>query len=216
MLCSINSVCLCVFSMPNTRAHAHTHTHTHLFPDLNSTLLTPGVPVESSWAALPLTEISTCCLGTASARLISDRNQSSRHKPSSTYYVFEGAPTACRKNAHTHTHTLTYTNRKSLKTTRRLRLDVSFFFFFDGKQSAKTERNHLTERENVTVCIRRPCTFDTREWGGVEVHFEGEGRTIIKACFWKTQRNLGTRCSLWLKTNWFLLSTSHDLTYQEA
>ena len=152
MLCSINSVCLCVFSMPNTRAHAHTHTHTHLFPDLNSTLLTPGVPVESSWAALPLTEISTCCLGTASARLISDRNQSSRHKPSSTYYVFEGAPTACRKNAHTHTLTLTYTNRKSLKTTRRLRLDVSFFFFLMANK-VQRQKEIIWQKERMWQCV---------------------------------------------------------------
>ena len=98
------------YTYTHTHTHTHTPTHTHLFPDLSSTLLTPGVPVESGWAALPLTEISTCCLGTASARLISDRNQSSRHKPSSTYYVFEGAPTAHKKSARTHTHTHTHTS----------------------------------------------------------------------------------------------------------
>lgn len=76
--------------------------------------------------------------------------------------------------------------------------------FFDGKQSAKTERNHLTERENVTVCILRPCTFDTCEWGSViEAYFEGKGRTNNQGLFLKTQRNFGTRCSFWLKTNWF-------------
>ena len=155
MLCSINSVCLCVFSMPNTRAHAHTHTHTHLFPDLNSTLLTPGVPVESSWAALPLTEISTCCLGTASARLISDRNQSSRHKPSSTYYVFEGAPTACRKNAHTHTHTHTHTHLHKQKKPENNTQAAAwcFLFFFLMANKVQRQKEIIWQKERMWQCV---------------------------------------------------------------
>lgn len=69
-------VCMC-------SKHTQRYTHTHLFPDLKSAILTPGVSVESGWAALPLTEISTCCLSEASACFIFDRNQSRRHKPSS-------------------------------------------------------------------------------------------------------------------------------------
>lgn len=173
------------------------HTYTHLFPDLKSFTLTPGVSVESGWAALPLTEISTCCLSAASACFIFDRNQSGRHKPSSAYYVFECTPTVHTKCMHSHNHK-----------------PNPAWCFFDGKQSAKTERNNLTERENVTVCIQRPCTFDTCEWSNViEAYFEGKGRTIIKACFWK-HRGISAQDVLsdWKQIGFITNVTSHDLT----
>lgn len=45
------------------------------------------------------------------------------------------------------------------------------------------------------------CALDTCEGASViEAFFEGEGRAIIKACCWKHR---GTRCSIWLKANWF-------------
>lgn len=90
--------------------------------------------------------------------------------------------------------------------------------FFDGKQSAKTGRNNLTERENVTVCIRRPCTFDTCDWGSViEAYFEGKGRGIIKACFRK-HRQISAQDALsdWKQIGFIANATPRVFTYQDA
>lgn len=68
-------------------------------------MLTPGVPVESGLAALPLTEISTCCLGAASACFIFWQ-KSIRPSQTITSVRCVRVHTHCARKM----HALTYTN----------------------------------------------------------------------------------------------------------
>lgn len=80
---------------------------------------------------------------------------------------------------------------------------------FDGKQSAKADRNHLTEMSS---------TFDGSQWGCVtEVFFEDKERTIIKACCWN-DRGIAAQDVRpdWKQIGFIVSVTSDDLTYQEA
>lgn len=69
---------------------------------------------------------------------------------------------------------------------------------FDGKQSAKSKRNNLTE---MWQCVfKRPCSL-TPASEAVIRHTLKE-RKKIQGLFGKTNRNPITRCSFWEKINW--------------
>lgn len=81
--------------------------------------------------------------------------------------------------------------------------------FFDGKQSAKAERNRLTDMSS---------TFDASQWGcAIEAFFEDKERTIIKACCWN-DRGIAAQDVRpdWKQIGLIVSVTSDDLTYQEA
>lgn len=106
--CALASLFVC--------AQCAKHTHQHKFlPDLKSCTLTPGVPVQSGCAILPLTGISTCCLKATSTCFSSDRNQSDRHKASAALLCV-WVHTHCAHKMHTHTQSHTvYNNKKKLE-----------------------------------------------------------------------------------------------------
>lgn len=136
---------------------------TRLYSDIKSTPRTPGVPVETDWAALPLTAVlASVCSNTPPPKSI-------RHSHYAYYVFFRCHPAVRMKCSCFQAHI--YKHKQD-----RMQYVSPVLMFFDCKQSAKAARNRLTEMSS---------TFDASQWGCViEAFFEDKERTIIKACCW--------------------------------
>lgn len=183
-------VCVC--------SACRTHTYTHLFPDLKSTTLTPGVPVESGWAALPLTEISTCCLSAASA-CFSFWQKSIGPSQAIISWLCVWVRTHCAHKMHALTQSRIQTQTESLKTTRGPLLDV----FWWQTKCRDREESFDRKRECDSVYSEALYFWHLRVRQCYWSLLWRQGQNNNQGLFRKTQRNVGTRCSFWLKTNWF-------------
>lgn len=127
-LCStLTNVCGCVCVC----SACWMHTSTHLFPDLKSAVTT-GVPVETG----PLCHYQKFLPLLGLYYFLTEINQT---VASQLIMCFEGTPTVHIKCMHSQAQIYKH-KQKAWK-----QYVSPHLMFFDGKQSAKTERNHLTE-----------------------------------------------------------------------